>query len=53
MNKSHVSLTFDDGLLCQFERGVPVLDRHAFPATFFLVANTESIFEDPWAEAKV
>lgn len=47
-----ISLTFDDGLLCQFERAVPVLDSHGFPATFFLVANPESIFEDPWAEAK-
>jgi peptidoglycan/xylan/chitin deacetylase (PgdA/CDA1 family) len=52
MNRSFLSLTFDDGLLCQFERAVPVLDRHGFPATFFLVANTESIFADPWAEAK-
>jgi peptidoglycan/xylan/chitin deacetylase (PgdA/CDA1 family) len=52
MNKALVSLTFDDGLLCQFERAVPVLDRHDFPATFFMVANTESIFEDPWAEVK-
>ncbi len=51
-NQSLVSLTFDDGLLCQFDRAVPVLDRHGFPATFFLVANTESIFEDPWAELK-
>jgi len=52
MSKALISLTFDDGLLCQFERAVPVLDRLGFPATFFLVANTESIFEDPWAEAK-
>ncbi len=52
MSKALISLTFDDGLLCQFERAVPVLDRHGFTATFFLVANTESIFKDPWAEAK-
>jgi peptidoglycan/xylan/chitin deacetylase (PgdA/CDA1 family) len=52
MSKALLSLTFDDGLLCQFERAVPVLDTHGFPATFFLVANSESIFEDPWAEAK-
>ncbi len=52
MKKALLSLTFDDGLLCQFERAVPVLDTHGFPATFFLVANTESIFKDPWAEAK-
>ena len=52
MSKALISLTFDDGLLCQFERAVPVLDRHGFSATFFLVANTEAIFADPWAEAK-
>ena len=52
MDKAFISLTFDDGLLCQFERAVPILDRHGFPGTFFLVANTESIFEDPWADAK-
>jgi hypothetical protein len=34
-----VSLTFDDGLRCQFEQAVPILDRHGFPATFFLVAK--------------
>ena len=52
MKKALVSLTFDDGLLCQFERAVPVLDRYGFPATFFLVANTESIFVDSWAEIR-
>jgi hypothetical protein len=30
MNKAVISLTFDDGLLCQFERGVPVLDSMVF-----------------------
>jgi peptidoglycan/xylan/chitin deacetylase (PgdA/CDA1 family) len=52
MRKALISITFDDGLLCQFERAVPVLDHYGFPATFFLVANTESVFADPWAEAK-
>jgi len=52
MSKALISLTLDDGLLCQFERAVPVLDRHGCQATFFLVANTQPIFEDPWAEAK-
>lgn len=52
MRKALISLTFDGGLLCQFERAVPVLDTHGLPATFFLGANSESIFEDPWAEAK-
>lgn len=42
MESALVSLTFDDGLRCQFERAVPVLDRHGFPATFFLVANEEA-----------
>jgi len=50
MNKALISLTFDDGLRSQFEGAVPVLDRYGFPATFFLVANTDSIFTDGWAE---
>jgi len=41
-----VSLTFDDGLRCQFEQAVPILDRYGFPATFFLVANTDPIHTD-------
>ena len=41
-----VSLTFDDGLRCQFERAVPILDRYGFPATFFLVANADPIHTD-------
>jgi peptidoglycan/xylan/chitin deacetylase (PgdA/CDA1 family) len=45
-----VSLTFDDGLRCQFEQAVPILDRYGFPATFFLVANTDPIFTDGRAE---
>jgi peptidoglycan/xylan/chitin deacetylase (PgdA/CDA1 family) len=47
-----ISLTFDDGLRCQFEQAVPILDRHRFPATFFLVANTDPIFTDGFAEQK-
>jgi len=50
MDKALVSLTFDDGLRCQFERAVPLLDRYEFPATFFLVANTDPIFTDGRAE---
>jgi peptidoglycan/xylan/chitin deacetylase (PgdA/CDA1 family) len=41
-----VSLTFDDGLRCQFEQAVPILDRYGFLATFFLVANTDSTHTD-------
>lgn len=41
-----VSLTFDDGLRCQFQRALPILDRYGFPATFFLVANTDPIHTD-------
>jgi len=41
-----VSLTFDDGLHCQFERAVPILDRHSFSATFFLVANSDPVHTD-------
>ena len=35
-----ISLTFDDGLRCQFESAVPILDQRRLPATFFLTANT-------------
>jgi peptidoglycan/xylan/chitin deacetylase (PgdA/CDA1 family) len=41
-----ISLTFDDGLRCQFEQAVPILDQYGFPATFFLVANTDPIHTD-------
>lgn len=41
-----VSLTFDDGLRCQLERAIPILDQHGFSATFFLVANTDPIHTD-------
>jgi peptidoglycan/xylan/chitin deacetylase (PgdA/CDA1 family) len=41
-----VSLTFDDGLRCQFEQTVPILEQHDFPASFFLVANTDPIHTD-------
>src|SRR5215469_17048163 len=37
--KSLISITFDDGLRCQFERALPILDSHGLKATFFLIAN--------------
>jgi hypothetical protein len=43
-----ISLTFDDGLRCQFERAIPILNQHGFPATFFLIANQDST-HDRWA----
>lgn len=46
MDKALVSLTFDDGLRCQFDRAIPILREHNFPATFFLVANTDPIHTD-------
>ena len=45
-NPALISLTFDDGLRCQFEQAVPILDRYGLPATFFLVANTDPIHTD-------
>jgi peptidoglycan/xylan/chitin deacetylase (PgdA/CDA1 family) len=42
-----VSLTFDDGLRCQFDQAVPILDKYDFPATFFLIANTLPSHERP------
>jgi peptidoglycan/xylan/chitin deacetylase (PgdA/CDA1 family) len=46
MSKGLVSLTFDDGLRCQFDRAVPILDHYGLPATFFLVANTDPMHTD-------
>ena len=45
MESALISVTFDDGLRCQFEQAVPILDQYGFPATFFLVANQESTQE--------
>jgi peptidoglycan/xylan/chitin deacetylase (PgdA/CDA1 family) len=46
MDRPLVSLTFDDGLRCQFDRAIPILREHNFSATFFLVANTDPIHTD-------
>jgi peptidoglycan/xylan/chitin deacetylase (PgdA/CDA1 family) len=45
-----ITLTFDDGLRCQFQQAVPILNQYGFPATFFLVANTGPIHTDGYAE---
>ena len=45
-NLARVSLTFDDGLRCQFEQAIPILDKYGFLATFFLTANSEPIHTD-------
>ena len=37
--QSIISLTFDDGLRCQFESALPILNSHGIRATFFLIAN--------------
>lgn len=39
-NPALISLTFDDGLRCQFEQAIPILEKHGLQATFFLTANT-------------
>jgi len=39
--RSLVSITFDDGLRCQFEKALPILDQHGFKGTFFLSANQD------------
>lgn len=44
--QSVISLTFDDGLRCQFERALSILEQYGFSATFFLVANTDAIHTD-------
>jgi len=43
-----VSLTFDDGLRCQFEQSVPILDQCGLPATFFIIANEQPKHENRW-----
>jgi peptidoglycan/xylan/chitin deacetylase (PgdA/CDA1 family) len=45
--QSLISLTFDDGLRCQFERAVPILADYGILATFFLTANRDQTHE-PW-----
>ena len=42
-----VSLTFDDGFRCQFEKALPILNSHDMPATFFLIVNQDST-HDRW-----
>jgi peptidoglycan/xylan/chitin deacetylase (PgdA/CDA1 family) len=44
-NPALVSLTFDDGLRCQFDRALPILKKHRFLATFFLTANPDPTHE--------
>lgn len=44
--QSLISLTFDDGLRCHFEQALPILNSHDLPATFFLVANKDSVLKD-------
>jgi peptidoglycan/xylan/chitin deacetylase (PgdA/CDA1 family) len=49
MNKpALISLTFDDGLRCQFEKAVPILAQYGFPATFFIISNRQPNHEDRW-----
>jgi peptidoglycan/xylan/chitin deacetylase (PgdA/CDA1 family) len=43
-----VSLTFDDGFRCQFEKALPILNNHHLPATFFLIANQDAT-HDRWS----
>lgn len=43
-----VSLTFDDGFRCQFEKALPLLNSHHLVATFFLIANHDAT-HDRWS----
>jgi peptidoglycan/xylan/chitin deacetylase (PgdA/CDA1 family) len=44
--RSIISLTFDDGFRCQFERARPILNNHGIPATFFLIADQQPTHEN-------
>jgi peptidoglycan/xylan/chitin deacetylase (PgdA/CDA1 family) len=46
MERGLVLLTFDDGLRCQFEQALPILDQLGLAATFFVIANTHPIHTD-------
>jgi peptidoglycan/xylan/chitin deacetylase (PgdA/CDA1 family) len=46
--QSLVSLTFDDGFRCQFEKALPILNSLDMTATFFLIANRDST-HDRWS----
>ena len=37
--QSLVSLTFDDGFRCQFEKALPILNSYGMLATFFLIGG--------------
>ena len=47
-NPALVSLTFDDGFRCQFDKALPILNSHGLPATFFLIANRDPT-HDRWS----
>lgn len=50
-NKAALSLTFDDGLLCQAEHAIPLLERYGMRGTFFLVAKNLWRGTDLWRSA--
>lgn len=45
-----VAITFDDGYADNLTMAVPLLERHALPATFFLVPDFMSKTARPWWE---
>ncbi len=49
--KGAVSLTFDDGLACQAEQAIPMLNGHNLYGTFFIVAKNLSRCTDLWRAA--
>jgi peptidoglycan/xylan/chitin deacetylase (PgdA/CDA1 family) len=48
MEPSLLTITFDDGLRCQFESALPILTQYRLPATFFLIANSDPLHEGRW-----
>lgn len=39
--KLNIAITFDDGLLNNYELAIPVLEKHNIPATFFITTTLE------------
>lgn len=49
--RAALSISFDDGRPSQVERGVPVLSRHGYHGTFYVLPSTIAALPDAWRRA--